>query len=158
MFGNTHGLGTRRACFNMVKGVYYYAGQGAEDMKRNNRGFTLIELIIVLAMLAILAFITIPRLTAAVIRAQLAADIANVKVLNDTTAAYAAYRDIPVSDVFSAASTDAARMQVLVDAGFLSEAPQPQEKDAAFEWDTGSQTWVLRIAGETATNPAQGST
>ncbi len=126
-------------------------------MAEKKRGFTIIELIIVILALAILAAVAIPTYIAAVKKSQAAADIANVKVLNDLTAAYRAQRDT-AGDVFSGITSDAARIQALIDAKLLSEAPTPRQENASFEWSVENQTWVLNVAGEAAPLTALGST
>jgi len=114
-------------------------------MKQNKHGFTIIELIIVMLVLAILAAIAVPRLTVVVREAQVKADIASIKILNDVTAAYCASLDTPPDDVFSGFDTDQKRMQKLIDVQLMTEIPQPQQKGAAFEWNISSQTWVLNV-------------
>lgn len=52
-------------------------------MKRND-GFTLIELIIVIAILAIIAAVAIPNIIFAVNNARIAADLSNARVISDS--------------------------------------------------------------------------
>ncbi len=48
-------------------------------MKRNNKGFTLMEMLIVVAIIAILVAIAIPTFSGALTKAKEAADVANVR-------------------------------------------------------------------------------
>ena len=111
-----------------------------------------------MAALAVLAAIAVPSLIAVVRHAQAGADGANIKVLNNVTADYRAMRDITSGDTFAGLSTDEARIQALIDAELLSEAPKPQQKDASYKWSTDDQLWVLYVAGEAAPLTALGST
>ena len=49
--------------------------------RRNQKGFTLVELVVVIAILGILAAIAVPRFVNAIDEANVATDAANVKVL-----------------------------------------------------------------------------
>lgn len=48
-------------------------------MKKNNKGFTLMEMLIVVAIIAVLVAIMIPTFTSALERSREAADIANIR-------------------------------------------------------------------------------
>ncbi len=126
-------------------------------MSKKKRGFTVVEVVVVMAMLAILAFIAIPKLISIIVRAQAAADMSSVKILNDVTANYRVLNGVETGDVFAGIDSDAARMQALVDAELLAAIPKPQEKDASFQWNIGTQSWGLVVAGEAVPSTALGS-
>lgn len=87
----------------------------------NRKGFTLIELVVVIAILGILAAIAVPRYTQSVANAQAAALDANTRVLNSAVTMYIANADDP--DAAEAALTGAddldAAVKLLEDAGVL---------------------------------------
>ena len=60
--------------------------------KKNNRGFTLLELLIALAILAIIAAIIIPNFFATTDRARLRSDIASARVIQNAMELYHAER------------------------------------------------------------------
>lgn len=101
--------------------------------KRNDKkkGFTLIELIIVIAILGILAMITVPKLNGIKEEAKRKADLANAKIIANATAILMA-QDSITSDI-SHTSVDAVLDENtkhypadLIE-GYLQEIPIPQE-------------------------------
>lgn len=69
-------------------------------MKKNNKGFTLVELVVVIAILGILAAIAVPKLTASRKDAAITAHNANVKVLMNAANMYIAENGEPTADNF----------------------------------------------------------
>lgn len=57
-----------------------------ENMKKKQEGFTLIELIIVIAILAIIAAIAVPNILGAIENSRKATDVANAKVILNAAA------------------------------------------------------------------------
>lgn len=51
------------------------------ELKKNEKGFTLIELIIVIAILAIIAAVAVPNIIGAVDNSRKSADVANAKII-----------------------------------------------------------------------------
>ena len=113
---------------------------------RKRDGFTLIEILLVVAILAVLALLAIPRFVSTIQDSKNNVDIANLEILNSATATYAQHRNT-VGHVFDGISGDNARMQALVDARFLGQAVTPQQQGSSFVWNEFSQTWELSSSG-----------
>jgi len=82
----------------------------------NRKGFTLIELVVVIAILGILALIAIPRFAGIRDRAEIQADRTTYKLVYD--AAAVAYHELD-----SVADADTIDATSLVDDGYLDKAP-----------------------------------
>jgi len=80
----------------------------------NNRGFTLIELTIVLAILAIIAAILIPMFLTTTDRARLRSDIQSARVIQNAMDLYRLERGRPVSG-----DTISSRLTNLSEAGYI---------------------------------------
>ena len=117
----------------------------------NNRGFTLIELIIVVAVLAVFGTIGTLNLTTTLDRQRLEADEISVFQLNDATESYALVSGSSLDDtsddfVFKDCSLDYNLMiNRLMDNGFLVFSLEVESENAEFKWDTNAQEWILVI-------------
>lgn len=88
---------------------------------KKKKGFTLIELIIVIAIIAILAAVAIPKFGAVRTDANLAADKANAKII--ATAVTTAVANGDITDVDAAIATDNANVIKYIDGGTM---PKPK--------------------------------
>ena len=112
-------------------------------MTTHKNGFTIIELIIVIAIIAILTAVAVPIYTNVEDVSKSKADTATVEILNQVTVAYGMESDAESSDIFTGISDDASRIQKLVDEKYLTKAVSAQQKDAEFIWSVDSQAWLL---------------
>ena len=93
-------------------------------MKRNKKGFTIVELVIVIAVIAILAAVLIPTFSGLVRRANESADLQAVRNMNT---ALAASEDTP--DHISAV------WEILKEAGYDAQNYTPLVSGCSFYWD-----------------------
>lgn len=109
-------------------------------------GFTLIELVIVLAIIAILSSIAIPRLFGFTDSSKLSVDKSSVRILN--TATTLLRTNTLEGDIFkdkTKSSEDL--MGSLVASGYLSSVLETQSKNAEFLWDLNGEMWYLLLKG-----------
>lgn len=105
-----------------------------------NKGFTLIELVVVIAILGILTTLAVPRLSGFIEKAKIGVDQSTVKTLNSVTDLYMIIDNNDKAQ-FHAADDDKARIEILSSAGYLKDNIEPQHKDGKFIWGSNSQKW-----------------
>lgn len=109
---------------------------------KNQKGFTLVELIVVIAILGIMALIAIPLFSGFNEQAKIAADQANVRILNSVTPL--ARLNIAAEDPFiDENKIDEDLIKFLLDGGYLASEVEAQSKDAEFAWETNDERWYL---------------
>ena len=114
-------------------------------MKRTNKkGFTIVELVIVIAVVAILAAVLIPTFVSLVNKANESADIQAARQMNDAVAVVAATDNPTFEQVIGA----------LVEAGYnADDTLVPVSKDYAFHWYSTYKTIVLTDASDAVIFP-----
>jgi len=131
-----------------VKAVYRnlkfdFIGKKMKRIRNLKKGFTLLELIIVIAIMSVLAAVIIPQVTGYIKQTQIATDTANVRVLNSVTQLYRLEDLQNDGDPFSGLTTDTARMQTLISHGYLSNTVVPLQNDIHFTWQISIQQWIM---------------
>ncbi len=142
-----------------------------KKMFRNEKGFTLIELIIVIAILAIIAAVAIPNILGAVDNSRRSADVANAKiVLNAAAQVNAKNEEItPAAGSYDITDTNLAlsgTVDTFEEALFVelnNSAPVPKYKGGTASADNfvlvvaADGTMVVQTDGgtEVAPNPSQ---
>lgn len=121
------------------------------ELTRKKKGFTLIELIIVIAIIAILAAIAIPKFGAAKHNADVATDQANAKIIA-TAVSQAVAEDI--SDVYNSSGTvDTSKITNYIDGGVI---PVPRA-GGSFTVSYSDASGVTVSAGGAQVYPIQSS-
>lgn len=124
----------------MVVGVFKIKNL---SIKKSRKAFTLVELIIAIAILGVLSAIALPRLSGFQEKAKIKADESSLDLLNKMTDLYAVTNNIDDKDIFEGSSTDEERIVVLRDQGFLDKLVKAQQKDKKFTWKEDSWMWAL---------------
>jgi prepilin-type N-terminal cleavage/methylation domain-containing protein len=117
----------------------------------DKQGYTLVELIVAMAVLSILAAIAVPRYFDFTDQARIKADLATVRMLNRATTLYR-YHVTPPDPFTDATKNNQQLLQELVDGNFYSTIPEPQKNGAEFIWHRDTQEWLYSVY-EVAENP-----
>ncbi|PKM64992.1 MAG: hypothetical protein CVU96_00080 [Firmicutes bacterium HGW-Firmicutes-20] len=112
---------------------------------KNQKGFTLIEILVVILIISILAAILIPQLTDITHSANAAVDKTKLHNLNLATSIYRSEKGIEGTDIFEGISDDLLRMNKLVDEGYLEEILIPRLIEHEFVWDVTDQEWEIVV-------------
>jgi prepilin-type N-terminal cleavage/methylation domain-containing protein len=112
---------------------------------KNKKGFTLIEMLVVLLIISILAAIIIPRLIDITHSANVAVDKTKLHDLNLATAIYRSEKGIEGVDIFDGIGTNLLRMNKLVNEGYLREVLIPRLAEHEFVWDVTDQVWEIVV-------------
>jgi prepilin-type N-terminal cleavage/methylation domain-containing protein len=115
--------------------------QNKKNIRKNRKGFTLIELIVVIAILAILAAIAIPAFTGTLSNARKKTDEATARVIISAVQLYRA-------DIGN--TTAEPSVSDLVTGGYLESTPVQQSSDTAFSIDSWDP---ITVNGGTITYP-----
>lgn len=110
---------------------------------QKNKGYTLLELIIVIAILSILATTLIPVVSGFIEKANIATDTANLRTLNSVSQLYRLNFDPIPEKLFLGLTSDTARMNALVTDGYLDAPITPKQDDQSYAWLSGAQQWTL---------------
>lgn len=127
-----------------------------DNLNRSLNGFTLVELMVVVAVIGILVAIAVPVYTSNTEAAKIATDDANLRILNSVTFHYKYGEKISSDDIFEGIEDNQARMNRLIDAGYLLSVPQPQSTENVFLWDSASVTeggQIWRLTGNSTEVP-----
>ena len=115
-------------------------------IKRNNKqGFTLVELVIVIAVIAILAAVLIPTFSGIINKANQSADMQAVRQMNTALAADGAVNPTDIFGLFD----------VLDEMGMTAEDYHPLAKDTYFFWDAKANRVLYTDANKTVLYPEE---
>lgn len=114
-----------------------------KNLTQKSKGFTLIEIIITIAILAVLSTIIIPAFSGYIEKANIATDMANLRLLNSVSQIYRLDSDPIPDELFLGLTSDVARMEALVSGGYLGAPITPKQEDQFFTWAVEVQQWTL---------------
>ena len=109
-------------------------------MNLNQKGMTLVELLIVVIVIGVIASVSIPAVGRIVENTQIRADQATVLGMNQATYYYALTNPNHVQ-AFANMETNEERIQTLLNNGFLSSEPRSQHSETVYVFDEEHLLW-----------------
>lgn len=127
-------------------------------LKGKKDGFTLIELVIVIAIISILTLILFPSISAYVDLAKVSVDKSTLRDLNNATTLYSSTDSSAGKvDVFQGYIDNENRIHLLVNKGYLKEKPVLRQNNAVFDWNIDEQEWKIRVGTKQTGSTSLGS-
>ncbi|MBS3991284.1 MAG: type II secretion system protein [Erysipelothrix sp.] len=108
----------------------------------SKKGFTLIELIVAIAIMSVLAAIIIPAVVSNVERANESADMTHVRQLNLATQIYRHSENILYENLLTNFANDDLRQDHLVNLGYLSTRVEAKSSQYDIEWNSQLKLWI----------------
>jgi len=111
-------------------------------MNKKNKGFTLIELMIVIAIIGILSLIGIINYRNISENSKLKGDMATIRILNDMTQIYRS-TSTTFDPFLDPKNQSSELLTILVNSNYLNEIPVPQSLKTSFSWHIQNEKWYL---------------
>lgn len=107
------------------------------------RGFTLVEIVLVISILLILTAIFMPNIFRYLNTAKTASDVVELSRINNATELYASSGNKSAADVFAGTTSDSEKLVILVSNGYLPSVPVPVQSGISYHFDSDAGTWTL---------------
>lgn len=110
----------------------------------NRKGFTFLEWIVVISILAIILVIVVPRFFGFIESSKISADQATVAILNKITL-FSRTTTLIEDPFVDQTKNSQYLLEKIVEDGYLSMVVKPQTKDAKFQWIFDKEKWYLLL-------------